>query len=452
MGQEAGHTQNGVQFIYNIFFEACFILSAPYYFLRMKRRGGWRHGFGERLGRYSTKFKQAISNRDVVWLHAVSVGEANICLQLIKVLQPRLPNLKLVVSTTTTTAMNELRRKLPAEVGRIYYPIDRRGFVRRALATVRPKAVVLVEAEIWPNFLWGLQARKIPHFLVNTRISDKSYKGYHRFGFMFRRFFSGFSGVGAQSKADADRLVSLGCRESAVQVFGSCKFDGTGISRDQPLDVPCLMRCLGVPQDALLLVGGSTHSGEEVILARLAKRLREKHPNLFLVLVPRHAERGREVGDVLAKEGVRFVYRSEIGGNTPAREQGSLDCLLVNTTGELKYFYEEATVVFIGKSLSAQGGQNPIEPAGLAKPIVFGPHMGNFEEITAKFLANDAAIQVTDETALESVIDTLLSDQAMRRRLGESARKVVQHNEGAVERTVEMILTGTQTAEMFQKY
>ncbi|MCP4951578.1 MAG: 3-deoxy-D-manno-octulosonic acid transferase, partial [Proteobacteria bacterium] len=123
-----------------------------------------------------------------------------------------------------------------------------------------------------------------------------------------------------------------------------------------------------------------------------------------------------------------------------------------NTTGELKYFYEEATVVFIGKSLSAQGGQNPIEPAGLAKPIVFGPHMGNFKEITAKFLVNDAAIQVTDETGLESVIDTLLSDQAMRSRLGESARKVVQHNEGAVERTVEMIINGTQTAEMIKKY
>ena len=143
----------------------------------MRRRGGWRRGFGERLGRYSTEFKQAISNRDVIWLHAVSVGEANICVQLIKVLQPRLPNLKLVVSTTTSTAMNELRKKLPAEVSRIYYPIDRRGFVRRALATIRPRAVVLVEAEIWPNFLWGLQARRIPHCLVNTRISVKSYQG-----------------------------------------------------------------------------------------------------------------------------------------------------------------------------------------------------------------------------------------------------------------------------------
>ena len=169
-----------VRIIYNILFEVLFIFSVPYYFFRMRRRGGWRKGFGERLGRYSTKFKQAISTRDVIWLHAVSVGEANICVQLIKVLQPRLPNLKFVVSTTTTTAMSELRKNLPSDVGRIYYPIDRRAFVRRALATIRPKAVVLVEAEIWPNFLWGLQGRGIPHFLVNARISKKSYSPFKR--------------------------------------------------------------------------------------------------------------------------------------------------------------------------------------------------------------------------------------------------------------------------------
>ncbi|MBT4226168.1 MAG: hypothetical protein HOD74_01240 [Verrucomicrobia bacterium] len=213
-----------------------------------------------------------------------------------------------------------------------------------------------------------------------------------------------------------------------------------------------MLRSLGVPKGAPLLVGGSTHDGEEAILAGLAKRLREKHPDLFLVLVPRHAERGREVGDALAKLGVRFIYRSEIGSNMPPKEQGSLDCLLVNTTGELKFFYEEAAVVFIGKSLTAQGGQNPIEPAGLAKPIVLGPHMGNFAEITAKFLANDAAIQVDDEAALESAIDDLLSDEAKRDALGQAARKVVQSNEGAVERTVVMIISGINTGEMVQKY
>ena len=418
----------------------------------MRRRGGWKQGFGERLGKYSTKFKQAITNRDVIWLHAVSVGEVNICVQLIKVLTPRLPNLKVVVSTTTTTGMAELRKKLPVEVSKIYYPIDRRSHVRRALATIRPKAVVMVEAEIWPNFLWALQGRKVPHFLVNTRISDKSFKGYRRFGFIFRKLFAGFTGVGAQSEADAKRLRELGCREEAVQIFGSCKFDGTDLSREHRTDVERMLKQLGVPEGAPVIVGGSTHSGEEEILARLAKRLRESHPDLFLVLVPRHHERGKEVGDTLAKLGVEFVYRSEISPNMTPREEGSLECLLVNTTGELKFFYEEATAVFVGKSLSAQGGQNPIEPAGLAKPIVFGPHMGNFAEITAKFLANDGAIQVADEQELVAAFDTLISDQAKREALGQAAQKVVQQNEGAVERTVEMILRDIKSDEMAQQF
>ena len=418
----------------------------------MRRRGGWKQGFGERLGKYSTKFKQAITNRDVIWLHAVSVGEVNICVQLIKVLTPRLPNLKVVVSTTTTTGMAELRKKLPVEVSKIYYPIDRRSYVRRALATIRPKAVVMVEAEIWPNFLWALQGRKVPHFLVNTRISDKSFKGYRRFGFIFRKLFAGFTGVGAQSEADAKRMLELGCREEAVKIFGSCKFDGTDLSREHRTDVDRMFKQLGVPEGAPVIVGGSTHSGEEEILARLAKRLRERHPNLFLVLVPRHHERGKEVGDTLAKLGVEFVYRSEISPNMTPRKEGSLECLLVNTTGELKFFYEAATAVVLGKSLSAQGGQNPIEPAGLAKPIVFGPHMDNFAEITAKFLADDGAIQVANEQELFAAFDTLISDQDKRDALGQAAQKVVQQNEGAVERTVEMILRDIKSDVMAQQF
>ena len=441
-----------MRIIYNILFEVLFIFSVPYYFLRMRRRGGWRKGFGERLGRYSTKFKQAISNRDVIWLHAVSVGEANICVQLIKVLQPRLPNLKFVVSTTTTTAMSELRKKLPSDVGRIYYPIDRRAFVRRALATIRPKAVVLVEAEIWPNFLWGLQGRGIPHFLVNARISEKSYSRYSRFTFLFRDFFAGFDGVGAQSETDAQRLGELGCASGAVHVFGSCKFDGVAMDRELLLDVPGLLQTLGVTQGAPVIVGGSTHKGEEEILARVVKRLKAQHPNLFLILVPRHTERGREVGEILSQLNMRFVYRNEVGGNTSPVNPGSLDCLLVNTTGELKYFYQQATVVFIGKSMTAKGGQNPIEPAGLAKPIVFGPNMDNFADITTKFLANNAALQVADESELESIIDSLLRDENRGRELGQAARKVVQTNMGSVERTVEMIISGIKTAKMVQTY
>src|SRR5216117_4145511 len=161
--------------LYNFCFTLFFLLSAPYYFLKFLRRGGWRDGFEQRFGRFSSKIKQAVTNRHVLWIHAVSVGEVNICTQLIRALEPRLPNLKIVVSTTTSTGMAELQAKLPSHIQKIYYPIDRREYTTRAIATIHPAALVLVEAEIWPNFLWRAQDLEIPSFLVNARLSQRSY-------------------------------------------------------------------------------------------------------------------------------------------------------------------------------------------------------------------------------------------------------------------------------------
>src|SRR5215471_5943394 len=174
---------------YNILFTVFFLLSSPYYFMRMRRRGNWQNGFSQRFGKYDSKLKQAITNRHVLWAHAVSVGEVNLCTQLIRALEPRMPNLKVVVSTTTTTGMGNLESKLPSHVSKIYYPIDRRKCVARALATIRPEAIVLVEAEIWPNFLWRAADLRKPVFLVNARLSDRSYKRYKKFGFLFRPLF-----------------------------------------------------------------------------------------------------------------------------------------------------------------------------------------------------------------------------------------------------------------------
>ena len=224
--------------LYNILFTIFFVLSSPYYFVRMRRRGNWQEGFGQRFGRYDTKLKQAITNRHVLWMHAVSVGEVNVCTQLIRALEPRLPNLKIVVSTTTTTGMGELQRKLPTHISKIYYPIDRRTCVARALSTIRPEAIVLVEAEIWPNFLWRARDQGMPVFLVNARLSERSYRGYRRFGFLFRPLFASFAGVGAQNEADAARLRELGCRPEAIHIVGSLKFDAAKLDERRLLDVP----------------------------------------------------------------------------------------------------------------------------------------------------------------------------------------------------------------------
>jgi 3-deoxy-D-manno-octulosonic-acid transferase len=425
--------------LYNILFTIFFVLSSPYYFRRMRRRGNWRPGFRERFARYTPNLKQALTNRQVIWIHAVSVGEVNLCTQIIRALELRLPNIKFVVSTTTTTGMAELRRRLPTHISKIYYPIDRRKYVGRALAVINPEAIVLVEAEIWPNFLWRARDLKVPVFLANARLSDRSFRGYKRFGFLFRPLFASFAGVGCQNEEDAARLRAVGCRPEAVQIVGNLKFDAAKLDERRTLDVPALFRQLGVPPDAPILVGGSTHDGEEAILAEIAQRLRARFPKLFLVLVPRHFERGHEVGEQLRQRGVKFAYRNLIGADTQLAD-GEVECLLVNTTGELRLFYEHATAVFIGKSLTAMGGQNPIEPAALGKAMVFGPNMQNFADITRSFVAENGAIQVPNPEMLEKAIADLLADEHRRAETGRNAQRVVRKNLGAIDRTVGMIL------------
>jgi 3-deoxy-D-manno-octulosonic-acid transferase len=428
-----------VRTLYNILFAIFFWLSSPYYLVRMWRRGNWLAGFLERFGHYDRKLKQALTNRQVLWLHAVSVGEVNLCTQFIRALEPRLPNLKIVVSTTTTTGMAELQRRLPAHVSKFYYPVDLRKSVARALAVIHPNAIVLVEAEIWPNFIWRANQLGIPLFLVNARMSARSFPRYKKFGFLFRPLFASFTGIGAQNEADAARLREIGCRPGAIRAVGNLKFDAAKLDERHPLDVGAILRQLDVPADAQILVAGSTHDGEEKILAGAARRLRARFPKLFLVLVPRHFERCREVGQQLRELGVKFFYRNEISADTQLRA-GEVECLLVNTTGELKFFYECATVVFIGKSLTAIGGQNPIEPGALGKPMIFGPNMQNFGDVTRNFLRQGGALQVRGPEELEKVLGELLADEKRRAELGRNALKVVRENLGAVERTVEMIL------------
>lgn len=434
--------------LYNILFILFFVLTLPYYFMRMTRRGNWVNGCLQRFGIYDTKLKQALTNRQVIWLHAVSVGEVNVCTQLIRSLEPRLPNAKLVVSTTTTTGMGELRKKLPNHISKIYYPIDRKKYVARAMASIKPGAIVLVEAEIWPNFIWRARNLHIPVFLVNARLSDRSFRGYKRFGFLFRRLFGTFTGVGTQSEADAARLRDLGCRPEAIRVVGSLKFDAAKLDERRRLNVPALLRQLGVSPNARLLIGGSTHAGEESLLADIYLRLRERFPDLFLVVVPRHFERSREVGRELSARGIKFSYRSEVTAHTQHSE-GELQCLLVNTTGELQLFYEHASVIFVGKSLTAEGGQNPIEPGALGKAMVFGPNMQNFAEIAGNFVARDGAVQVRDASELEAALAHLLSDPARREQLGHNAQKVVRENLGAIERTVDMIVESLDKDEFY---
>jgi len=428
-----------VRTLYNILFLFFFVVSSPYYFWRLRRRGNWTQNFGQRFANYDAAIKQALTNRHIIWLHAVSVGEIGLCTQLIRALEPRVPNAKIVVSCTTTTGMAEYR-KLPNRITKIYYPVDRRKYVRIAMATINPQAIILLEAEIWPNFLWRARDLKLPVFLANARMSPRSFPRYKKFGWLFRPLFGSFAGVGCENQEEARKLCEVGCVPANVHVMGNLKFDsGANLTEQRSLDVQGMLRQLGVSEGAPILVAGSTHEGEEILLVDIAERLRQKFPDLFLILVPRHFERCRDLAPKLRAHGVKFVCRNEIFP-LMKKAPGEVNCLLVNTTGELKFFYDPATVVFVGKSLTALGGQNPIEPAALGKAVVFGPNMQNFKDIVRILLSKQAAVQIHSPDELESTIAELLADPKRRSELGRHGLEVVAENLGAVERTVEMML------------
>ena len=252
-----------MRFAYNILFAVFFWLSAPWYFLKMSRRPNWRTGFWQRFAFYGKEVKKPDGARPVLWLHAVSVGEVSICVQLIRALEPRLPAFQFVVSTTTSTGMGELERKLPPHIPRFFYPIDFSGVVRRAMNTFCPSAIILVENELWPNFLWQATDRKIPLFLVNARISDRSFPNYRRANFLFRPLFSQFCAVGCQETGDAERLAQLGFPADAIRVVGSLKFDAAQPEPRPGLDARSLLRQIGVNKNAKILVAGSTHARGE---------------------------------------------------------------------------------------------------------------------------------------------------------------------------------------------
>jgi 3-deoxy-D-manno-octulosonic-acid transferase len=428
-----------MRIVYNVLFPILFLISAPYYLLRMCRRGGWRAGFAQRFGNYDNVLDSSFTDGQVFWLHAVSVGEINVCVELVRALELLRPSLKFVVSTTTTTGMEELRKKLPSHVAKIYYPVDGRGAVRRALKTIKPKAIILVEAEIWPNLIWQAGDLKIPLFLINARLSDRSYPGYLRFGILFKELFGSFTAVGAQTEEYAVKLKAVGCQPDGVAVSGNLKFDIVKLDVEKASEIQNMLARLGMEPDSMLLVAGSTHDGEELILAKQYLRLRQRFPKLFLVLVPRHFERAQKVGRILTQCGVKFAFRSGVMPDTRL-ERGAIDCLVVNTTGELVSFYAHATVAFVGKSITANGGQNPIEPAALGKATVFGPNMQNFGDVARIFVSHGGAIQVNNSGELEAALGELLADRLRREKLGKMAEQIVRENKGATLRTATMIL------------
>ena len=430
-----------MQFLYTVCYSLGFLLLSPLFVYKMWKRGKYRENFLQRFGLYSAETRSNLSSKAMprCWIQAVSVGEVNVALIFISALQRQFPHVQIILTTTTSTGHTLAYERLPQEVELLYFPLDFPWSVGRAYDLIQPDFIVLMESELWPNHLWTAAPRRVPVFLVNGRMSPRSARRYKRWKWFSQKVFGELTLACAQSQEDADNFSALGVPANHVHATGNLKYDASMPHADvQQVDPVQLLKQIGISPAQPILVAGSTHPGEEEILFDVCRDLRHQFPRLFLIVVPRHVERTREVVDLARRKQSKFILRSEITSRLASTAK-PYDCLIVNTTGELKWFYKVATVIFVGKSLVGQGGQNIVEAAVSGHPVVFGPNMQNFRAIARRFTAEGACLQVEDAVQLRRGIQELLQNADRRQAIAVAARRVIQSNVGATQRSVALI-------------
>jgi 3-deoxy-D-manno-octulosonic-acid transferase len=440
---------------YNLLFPFAFVLLLPGYLRRMFRRGNYRPSLGQRFGFYAPELRARLAPGPArPWILAVSVGEMLVALKLIAALRARCPGLALILSTTTTTGFALARERAGADVEVVYTPIDAAWCVRRAFDALRPSTIIIVDGGLWPNFLWEARARALHVSLANARLSPRSERRWRRFPFVSQPVMRLLDLVCVPETADIARWQTLGVPAVRVHLTGSVKFDHQavavtsddpppGMARDHPsANLRAYLDDLQIPEDAPILLAGSTHPGEERAICEVYVRLRARFAGLFLIIAPRHAERAEDILAELAPFRLQIVSRSAAPASSgpssiPAAKP---DILLLDTTGELRDWYSLATLVFIGKSLRSRGGQNPVEAIAAGKPVVFGPHMDNFRDLAAELLAAHGAVRVRDIASLELACAELLADPAARARQSTAAAGILTAHAGAAMRTADLLL------------
>lgn len=429
-----------IWWLYNLLFPVAFACLLPHFLLRMLRRGGYARDFSQRFGRYGPVEAALLAAPGrPIWIQAVSVGELAVAFGFMDELRRRDPAVRFVLTTNTSTGHAlALQRIRPPDVT-LYFPMDVPWVVPRVLRRINPSVIVLVENELWPNLVRYARRQGIPTVLANGRISERSFRGYRRIRFITRRLLPQLHGFCVQSEADRERLLALGAPPERIEVTGSAKYDIGPTPPTAEARARAVLAKLGVKPGDPVLVGGSTWPGEEGALLDFLLAAKPRFPRLMLVLVPRHAERREEVLEEIRRRGLSVVQRSRYPDNAPAPAKRP-DVLLVDTTGELRGFYAVADVVFVGKSLTQTGGQNPIEPAKDGKPVVVGPHMENFVTIAQDFREAGAWLQVRDAAGLQTVLLRLLGDAAERDRLGRAAAELVARRAGATRLMADRVL------------
>ncbi|MBS35301.1 MAG: 3-deoxy-D-manno-octulosonic acid transferase [Thiotrichales bacterium] len=392
-------------------------LRNPAYLQRWPERFGFSRGFED--------------GRDCIWVHAVSVGEVQAAVPVVKGLQHNYPDCRVLVTTTTPTGCARVAQVFGDDVSHRYMTYDLPDAVTRFLDRFRPRVGIIFETELWPNMLHYCRKLSIPMLLANARLSERSATGYRRFPALSAQMLGNISAIAAQSEDDAARLIDLGANPDIITVTGSIKFD-VRLPASLFEQAEVVRRVWGVHRS--VWVAASTHEGEDELILSAFDDIRSALPGTLLVLVPRHPERFARVVSMCRKRGLNTAQRSE-----NPQSCSEINVLVGDTMGELPLFYAAADVAFVGGSLVPIGGHNMLEPAALGVPVVFGPEVFNFADISRRLTEVGAARQIPDAGALAPVITELLSDANLRHSSGQQGREFVERNGGAGEQVLALI-------------
>ncbi len=414
-----------MRFLYNLLTYLLLLPYAVYWLIK---------GIGNRshLDRLHQRFGFGFPQLDAcIWVHAVSVGEVQAAVPLINVLQARFPDQKLVISTVTPTGAARVTALYGDSVEHCYIPFEFPHAIRNFFSSIRPIAALIMETEIWPNLYRGCGVRKIPLILVSARISPRSVPGYRRMLPLIRETLSHGIIIAAQSQVDADRFLELGANPARTWVTGNMKFD-VDLNPDIAEQGAQLRSSLFGERP--VWIAASTHDGEEQQILHAHRDLLDTHPDLLLVIVPRHPERFEGVGNLIQKSGFSVALRT---ARRPCEQ--SIEVFLVDTMGEASLFYAASDIAFVGGSLVPVGGHNLLEPAAQGLPIITGPHVFNAQEIADEFVELGACRVVANGTELATAVVSLIDNPVAAHEMGKNALSALERNRGSLGRLLKLL-------------
>lgn len=413
-----------------VLYSFIFILVIPLILLRLIWRGSRASAYFKRWDeRFGLKAAPA-TDKPVIWVHAVSVGEVEAARPLVESLQQLYSDHQVLITTMTPTGSARVKSLYAEQVLHCYLPYDLPFSVKRFLKSARPEFGIIMETELWPNLIHYAHALDIPLVLANARLSARSAAGYQRIAKLTRTMLQQFSLIAAQSQDDRQRLIALGADKNNVHAVGNLKFE-IALPASLNEEAEALRTIWG---NRPVFIAASTHEGEDEIILNASRQIRAEFPDLLLILVPRHPERFDKVAALSQRAGFKILRRSENGMCTR-----DIQVLVVDSMGELPLFYGTADIAFVGGSLVPTGGHNLLEPAALGRAVLIGPHYFNFNEISRQFLDTGAALQVDDEKSLATAVINLLNNPQQRADMGEAGQTLVQHSQGASKRLLNLI-------------